>query len=138
MSDDINVNMIADALNNKADRDLNNISINGKSFITDTNAPSDSYINLTHAQLVNGYTAPANGFICINGKDNGVTRTYAFVLRKNNTRYYGISGYSTGNTAAWCNGIMPVAKGDVSNLYTNGIDDSTHVFRFYYTKGANQ
>ena len=131
---EVDINQIATDLNGKMDRDCLNASDTGNIQMAHNAMPSDKYIELD--MTASPFTAPADGYYCINGMDNGVNNTYRFVLR-NQTRYFGTSGYTTGVTAAWCNGgIMAAKKGDVVYLYTANIDSTTHKFRFYYAVGA--
>ena len=131
----IDLDNITTEINSKAETDLENINSIGTSNVANWAMPSDNYIELTVTHNGN-YTAPANGYFALNGKDSTEITNYEFVLRNIKTRYLGISGNSTGQTAAWCNGLLPVKKNDSVGLYVRNITTDTHNFRFYYAKGS--
>lgn len=97
--------------------------------------PSNKYIDLTLGASGTKYTAPANGWFSLGGLDTiGEVSNYGFVMRRGDR--FGLES-RIGNTAitGWCNGILPVRKGDVVYIYHNmKVADSQ--LRFYYAEGA--
>ena len=131
----IDIDNITTEVNSKASTNLSNITNDATSLIALNSMPSTKFTDLTIVASSN-YTAPANGWFSLSGKDTAVIETQKFVLRNKNTRYFGITGYAENASAAWCCGVLPVKKGDSVGLYIQNINADTHNFRFYYAKGS--
>lgn len=128
-----NVNL-SSALSNKANVDADNFTTAGKTVLAGLGKPSDTYDELTIAQGGN-YTAPADGYFCLDGKDTSGTGTHRAVLRYKTARYYGTTMYQSGQGSAWGACFLPARKGVVVELFIDGVSSSTHNFRFYYAVG---
>lgn len=64
MSDDIDVGAISEALNDKMDRDVQNVDPTvGKPTLTNMAMPSESFVDLTLGGAGDTYTAPADGYV---------------------------------------------------------------------------
>ena len=127
-------------LSGKADTSLSNLSTAGKDLASGLGMPSNRYIDLTLGASGSTYTAPANGYFCLNGKDSGNTGTAAFVMR-NQTRYFGVAVTNTNSkmTPSWTGCILPAKKGDIVPYYYEGtlaLNDTNWSLRFYYAEGA--
>lgn len=56
---------IIEAIENKANADLDNLSPAGKSYASGLGMPSNRYLDLTLGSSGSSYTAPANGYFCV-------------------------------------------------------------------------
>lgn len=119
-------------LNNKADISK---MVNAGSYISNCIMPSSKYVDLTLGATGSSYTAPANGWFSLCGRDTlGTVTNYGFVMRRNDR--FGVASKidSTAASTGWCNGSLPARKGDVIYIYhTMTISDCQ--FRFIYAEG---
>lgn len=60
---DIDIGQLSEAINDKADRDINNLTDSGYAKGSGLGMPSTRYIDLTLGASATTYTAPANGYI---------------------------------------------------------------------------
>lgn len=127
---DINVNQLAEAINNKADRDLHNINNTGKSLVSGQAMPSASYIDLTLGASGATYTAPANGWFCFYRNSNSPAG-YSALLNVTN----GFITETRNSVSGAANGIwIPARQNDVVRLHYDGGGTVT-VWRFYRAEG---
>lgn len=134
------IDAIATDLNGKADVDLTNLNSSGTSQSAKLAMPSNTYDELIIGAAGATYTAPANGYFCVNGKDSGSTGT-AYVVLRNQTRYFGVSGTNTDSSLSpsWTGYILPAKKGDEIKFYYAGgttWNNTNWSFRFYYAEGS--
>ena len=97
--------------------------------------PSNKYVALTLGATTSSYTAPANGWFSLGGLDTiGAVSNYGFVMRRGDR--FGLESRigDTAMTTGWCNGILPVRKGDVVYIYHN-MDVADSQLRFFYAQG---
>lgn len=138
MSDDIDIGQISEALNDKMDRDVGNPATLGESRMSGFGMPSDNYEDLTLGTSGAEYTAPANGYFCINFQ---TTQSGGFVQLSLNpgvgdTDIYGSvsDGDSWSGQSSYIKAFLPVKKGDIVKAFYSNIT-SNGVFRFVYAKG---
>ncbi len=114
-------------LNGKADTDLTNTTNTGYIKMAGASMPSNKYINLTLGASGTTYTAPANGWFCVNtGNVAGSVTIYNANLGMG-TMSPAISGWGGGVA------FLPVKKGDIVTIwYSNGAE----IFRFVYAVGS--
>ena len=109
------------------------VDYNDTEFIAHQAMPSNKYVNLTLGSSGTTYTAPADGWFCVN-KTIGTAYTKVDII---NTTAGGLrtqarAGDSTGE---WLYCYLPVSKGDsVSVEYS--ATGTTNFFRFIYANGA--
>ncbi|WP_294403129.1 hypothetical protein [uncultured Clostridium sp.] len=119
----------ASSLQGKTNINLDNIDTTAKETITSLSAPSSRYIEISlPANTDTQYTAPANGYVSVNGSTNsngGAVQVY------NSTKKIGNSGSRTGT--AWIGCSIPVEKGDVCTLYEYNC--SNYEAKFIYSNG---
>lgn len=129
MSDQIDVNAIADALNDRLNSDCSNLSNTGKSTISIFGMPSTRYIDLTLGSSGADYTAPATGWVYFNkGASSGKWMNLINVTK--GFRVDATSAAAYGEDV----GFIPVAKNDVFRVnYT--ADQNLNYFRFIYAEG---
>lgn len=124
---------ILEALNNKADSDLNNAAPS-RVFTAQSalwNMPSSEYVDLTLNASDSDYIAPANGYYCIY-KTAGASQSAGYIVFENKTT--GAKSISTPTTANSAGILFPIRKNDVLNIrYT--VTGTTKLFRFYYAQG---
>lgn len=108
---DIDYGAILEALNNKADVDMLNISSTGKSTTAKQAMPSGTVIDLTMGASGTTYTAPANGWftliVTMTGNYSNITLLVNGVAK---FRAYGAGVIPIGDTIA-------VKKGDIITYY---------------------
>ena len=114
-------------MNGKADTDLTNTTNTGYIKMAGASMPSNKYINLTLGASGTTYTAPANGWFCVNtGNVAGSVTIYNANLGMG-TMSPAISGWGGGVA------FLPVKKGDIVTIwYSNGAE----IFRFVYAVGS--
>ena len=123
---------VAEALSDKANIDLSNLTSTGKSYASGLSMPSSRYSSLTLGASGTYYTAPANGYYVIN-KTASATNQYVYL-------YIESSGMSTISFVPATNNIarayIPVKAGDrVQCSYNAG--GTTNRFIFVYAEGEN-
>lgn len=111
---------------------LTNITSAGRSTISNVGFPSARFEELTLGVSGTTYTAPANGYFCLNGKP-GVNANFAisFYNQTANLRQCILGN----NYADWISTYIPAKKGDVVTLLHNNVTKDTHSFLFIYAEG---
>ena len=117
----INIGAISEALNNKLDIDLGNITSASINKINHYGAPD--YTNAIDIASVIGtkYTVPKNGFIFVQARSNGNSDNVTISI---NNLDYGINKEDAyNNSRRYTFGLFPVKTGDVVKLsyYTDMI-----------------
>lgn len=119
---------VLEALNNKADRDFNNISSDTKNMVISWDRIDwESGVSQT-AQIE--YTAPTNGFIIGFNYTNGENK-----LTINNTTFNFNSGNGA-NIYAGSGFYIPLSKNDTYKM-EQAFSGSTSFLTFYPLKGVN-
>lgn len=119
----------ATSLQTKANTNLDNIDTTAKETITNLSAPSTRYIEIAFTPNIGfNYTCPANGYITI-GAESGASG--GAVQVKNTTTGLGNQGTRSG--IAWIGCSIPVAKGDIVELYY--FNCNSYYARFIYANG---
>lgn len=135
MSIDIDVNKIAEDLNNKADLDLDNVvehlGSSAKEFFSGIGMPSTRYVNLTSTSG-STYTAPANGYVCFKNNNTGTSSVQAYIENQTRNIIATVSSYYNNG-----GGFVPVNKGDIVYLYTNSGVSAVY-YRFIYAEGVKE
>lgn len=122
----------------RADINFTNITSDARKSIAGLWVPSNKYVNLTIGASGATYTAPGNGYFCLNGKDITIDSQRVAAVMRNQTRYFGTSCESTTTNPAWCDMILPAKSGDIVALFlsTSATDISSWFsWRFYYAEG---
>lgn len=114
------------SLNNKANKDLDNITNSAERLIAGMSMPSSTYINLTLGASGSTYTAPANGWFMGSATGNGV-----WVQLKNATSDFSVTNHTPTNGVP-LDIILPVSKGDIVAF---GYSAQAGL-RFYYAVGS--
>lgn len=148
----VDIDLISADLNNKADCDLSNISTNANianknlTNITDTakilisgmGMPSDSYIDLTLGASGSIYTAPANGYFCLNKIKISQNQYIAINRKSKDSDAFEMGVWSNGNPAATSGLVytyLPAKKDDLIQIYYSA-GGAVSYFRFIYAQGA--
>lgn len=118
----------ASLFNGKADIDLNNLSSTGKKVCANMAAPSGSYIDLTLGASGTTYTAPADGYVFLEGNTTGVGY---ILLGGSNCDTTSSSHANSGN---YISAIIPVRKGMAYGVWYQNLTAGR--FRFVYANGA--
>ena len=107
------------------------IDRNDGNFLSAQSMPSSKYINLTLGSSDTTYTAPANGWFCVETRVSNQTGSYQGTLRNETCGgWLPLGGYSYFRGG----GFLPVRKGDIVKLYRE--DKLTFIlFRFVYADG---
>lgn len=106
MLEDINVNAISEALNNKADLDLQNVNATGKASTVVWGMPDYSNASaVTFASASPFWTAPKDGFIYV-WTTNSSGQAAIFAINNQNVFYDDRAAGAMGTT-------IPICKGDV-------------------------
>lgn len=128
----IDINKVYEDLELKANKNLSNLTAEGKSLASGFGMPSDRYIGLTLGASGTNYTAPANGWVHVAKMSADVNQ---YVTFSNITKGFSINnGFYASNSSMEI--LAPVEKGDNFVIYYNA-SGSTKKFRFIYAKGEN-
>lgn len=111
-----------------ANSNASNFSQAGRSYLSGLGMPSSRYIDLTLGASDSTYTAPANGWFCINYNMTSIT---SFAGLKVDGHAFVINGYVQWNAPY----IFPVKKGDNITVYY--VNANATLFRFIYAEGEN-
>lgn len=110
-----------------ADKDFSNITNTGTSIASGWSMPSSRYINLTLGASGSTYTAPANGWVTLQGTCNA---GYITISANSIT-----SGDQKNYNGGWLWTLLPVKKGDI--VYISYDQFTKDAFRFIYAEGEN-
>lgn len=124
---------ITESLNDKADRDLENVSADVSSF----SMPGNRYINLTPDVSGTEYTAPDDGWIYVRKKASAVNQYVCLRKKMFDNKYIeaSVMWSQAATTDMYVN--MPVRKGEVFQLtYTTAGTSEAEFFVFVYANGA--
>lgn len=122
------------ALDGKANIDASNFNLTGKSYLSGIGMPSNRYIELTPGASGTIYTAPANGWFCL---DKALIQNNYIILGaidNNNNEIYSVGANYEGVDQVGGRIILPVKK-DTKVIFSyigNGI---VYYFRFVYAEG---
>lgn len=125
---EIDINQVYEDLELKANKNLSNLTAEGKSLAGGLAMPSGRYIDLTLGASGSSYTAPANGWFRITKKAGGNNQLVQ--LSTGNVDVVSQTSY-TGQTVS-C--FVPVRKGDTCYCWYNASGETTF-FRFVYAEG---
>lgn len=115
---------------NKANISLDNINSTANETITNLAAPSTRYIEIALTPNTEfNYTCPANGYITIGAESSASNGGAVQVLNKTN----GLGNQGTRNGLAYIGCGIPVAKGDIVELYYYNCN--SYYARFIYSIG---
>lgn len=117
-------------INTKANTNLDNITIAGKSTVSGWGMPSSTeYIELTYTNN-EVYTAPANGYFCAISNNNGITGNFRSALVTSYGAQIAIisSSYDYGGV------VIPVAQGQTVTAKCE-VNRPAVDFRFVYAEG---
>ena len=118
----------------KANTDMDNLSVDGKKVIDILSAPSDSYTDITEPANNNSttYTATANGYIYYGRRKTGSDSGCVYIVNQANGIELNAANY-LGDTV--CTVLMPVKKGDTCILGRKSLTGQLIGCRFYYAIG---
>lgn len=126
---DINMGAIAEALNDKVDRDCQNIDkTTGEPYLAGLGMPSGTYDDLTLGASASTYTAPANGWFTLT-KNASAGQFVCFESLANGCR-----SFAQTSIAEYPSATIPVRKGDSVICYYNA-SGAVLYFRFVYAQG---
>lgn len=117
----------------KADTDLANISGSAKTAVSALSKASETYIEGIFPAIdttPRTFTAPANGYICVQGYTGSGNSTFYNV----DGVLCGGYGCSVTNIVSFC---VPVKQGQVTTVHTDTVALTLSVNRFVYDQGAN-
>ena len=129
----------ATTLSAKANKDMDNLSADGKGEIAYLSMPSNSYIDIPLGSSGSTYTAPANGFIFLT-KTTGTGQSYnqacQLFVNGDGTRSGCIymASMMTNPPQSTCSTWIPVKKNDVITYSYTASGALAH-FRFVYAQG---
>lgn len=116
-----------------ANQDLSNVTNAGKILMSGMGMPSNTYINLTLGASGSTYTAPSNGYFCLNKNKTSQTQYIALI---NNSMTMGV--WSNGNPGAsegMAYTYLPVKRGDIVNVVYSA-SGTVNYFKFVYAQGS--
>lgn len=125
---DIDFGQISEALNDKADRDINNLNTQGRVRACGLSFPSNKFIDLTIGASGTDYTAPANGFFCVRVPFTGNQACKLI----NTTQELGNQCTANGSWTGYT--YIQAQQGDVVQLCYNRTPD---LLRFVYANGSD-
>ena len=123
---EVDIDEIATDLNGKADVDLTNINAQGTSLASGFAMPSSTYDTLTLGASGTEYTAPANGWFCI---DYSITSNNSYAGLNIDGYAFVMNGYQQWNAPF----MFPCKKG--GKIKVNYVNAIASLFRFYYAQG---
>lgn len=118
--------------NNKVNINADNLSTTGKANITNLSFPSNRYVDLTLGASGDNYTAPADGWFCLNAK---TTSTDGRIELHNIKATGGDLAMKSKETIVGraIVAYVPFRKNSICSIYYADID--TNYFRFIYSEG---
>ena len=116
-------------LSNKANTSLSNISADGKEVIAHQAMPSDRYIDLTLGASGATYTAPAAGYIYVQGLSTNASSALDIAVN-NLYAVYQPAAYNSSTVRA----LVPVSAGAAFSI--SWINVNINTFRFFYNNGS--
>jgi len=131
----IDLNAITEALTHKADLDLvnstqNNMTAVSKSYFAGIGMPSTKYVTLSLGASGDPYTAPVNGWACVEWSSVTSDAGSSSLDVQNPA----IRTFST--CLSWQRHCLPVQKGQQFRVYYSSATGRTlSFFRFYYAEG---
>lgn len=124
---DINIGAIVEALNDKVDRDCQNIDkTTGEPYLAGLSMPSSTGVDLTAGADGAEYEAPANGWFVIGGAASGNLCMVGF----NEFSYHWITNGSGNGMKA----SIPVRKG--AKVHARWINVTSKYIKFTYAVGS--
>lgn len=118
-------------LNGKAGVDLVNVNNTGTSLAAGWAMPSDTYEDLTIGADGTEYTAPANGWVYMQGS---ATANSSGATVANLTANISLNHQCFSNGWGYTSQLLPVNKGDI--FKTNWLNFNVNFVRFIYAKGS--
>lgn len=131
----VNIDNVATDLNNKADKDLGNITPlqSVKSTFSSYPMPSATYETLSYTRNTTAnFTAPANGWYAIKGTTNTGSNAYSHCTFTNGAGM-GLRIPQWSSTAHYAS-MFPARKGDTVEVITANLSALSWL-RFYYAEG---
>ena len=116
-----------------ANQDLSNLTNAGRILGSGLGMPSNTYIDLTLGTSGLTYTAPANGYFCLNKNKTSQTQYIALI---NTSMTMGV--WSNGNPGAsegMAYTYLPVKRGDIVNVVYSA-SGTVNYFKFVYAQGS--
>ena len=129
---DIDYGQILEALNDKTDRDLGNLSAEGRVAGGGLAFPGTAYVDLTINQSGGTYVAPASGYFAVKKRTNSNMASCYFIDVITGMQSVGIR--ASGDDAC-C--FLPVPAGRTVELHNSGSTGSITYLRFIYAEGSN-
>lgn len=124
----VDAGAITEALNDKLDIGLGNLSVTGKSLLSGLGMPGGRYINLTLGASGSSYTAPANGWAAWGGQFSSASGNFSI----GNSAFYSQGTATSG--AQYIGVYIPVKRGETFSVSYGGVS-GTGLFRFIYAEG---
>lgn len=123
-------------LGTKANVDLDNLTTDGKSAVSNLAMPSEQYTDLTLGATGTVYTAPADGYVVFDAYATAAGSVISLM-----THSVGLNTLCTpgGNGCPYLRIFLPVAKSVQFRAEYHSVDTTAEngfLFRFYYAKGA--
>ncbi len=119
---------------NKANKDMDNLTADGKGKISELSSISASYINITepanNADVY--YTAPADGFVYYSRRKTSGAGALAYIVNQTNGSELNNSPFVESVPASI---MMPVKAGDICILGRQNLTGAFMGCRFYYKQG---
>ena len=116
-----------------ANQDLSNLTNAGRILGSGLGMPSNTYIDLTLGTSGLTYTAPANGYFCLNKNKTSQTQYIALI---NTSMTMGV--WSNGNPGASGGMVytyLPVKRGDIVSVVYSA-SGTVNYFKFVYAQGS--
>lgn len=116
-----------------ANQDLSNLTNAGRILGSGLGMPSNTYIDLTLGGNSSTYTAPANGYFCLNKNKTSQTQYIALI---NTSMTMGV--WSNGNPGASEGMVytyLPVKRGDIVSVVYSA-SGTVNYFKFVYAQGS--
>lgn len=116
-----------------ANQNLSNVTDAAKVLMSKMGMPSDTYIDLTLGASGSTYTAPSNGYFCLNKNKTSQTQYIALI---NTSMTMGV--WSNGNPGAsegMAYTYLPVKRGDIVNVVYSA-SGTVNYFKFVYAQGS--
>ena len=117
-------------LANKANVEMDNLSVSGKSLVSGWSMPSNRFIDLTLGASGSTYTAPANGWVILNKAATGIGQEIRLINQLNQLCGYAISASNNASLDT----KIPCRKGDPILVYYSA-SGSLANFRFIFAEG---
>ena len=125
-------------MNNKADRDVNNITNAGQNIIAHNSAISNTSIDISLQSSGSSYTAPADGYFYIRLQGNSTDEKDYIIMNNTSNNFLVLARKGISSPTAEIISYIPVSKNNIVSISYSIGTLSTSNLKFFYLNGSQQ